>query len=133
MEKTNIMAEFIITGDHFEPKLITEQIGIEPSGTYIKGEKIDDRDLYRKETCWFLETDYQESFDVNQQLNYLLNLLEPHIEKLKTLRMKHNLNFLFSFSIRVMNNESPAISIEQKAISITYDLKAEFDFDLYIL
>ncbi|OAX47550.1 DUF4279 domain-containing protein [Paenibacillus sp. AD87] len=133
MEKTNMMAEFIITGDHFEPKLVTEQIGIEPSGTYIKGEKIDDRDLYRKETCWFLETDYQESFDVNQQLNYLLNLLEPHIEKLKTLRMKHNLNFLFSFSIRVMNNESPAISIEQKAISITYDLKAEFDFDLYIL
>lgn len=133
MEKTNIMAEFIITGDYFEPKLVTEQIGIEPSGTYIKGEKIDDRDLYRKETCWFLETDYQESFDVNQQLNYLLNLLEPHIEKLKTLRMKHNLNFLFSFSIRVMNNESPAISIEQKAISITYDLKAEFDFDLYIL
>lgn len=133
MEKTNMMAEFIITGDHFEPKLVTEQIGIEPSGTYIKGEKIDDRDLYRKETCWFLETDYQESFDVNQQLNYLLNLLEPHIEKLKTLRMKHNLNFLFSFSIRVMNNESPAISIEQKAISIAYDLSAEFDFDLYIL
>ncbi|KOY12914.1 hypothetical protein AMS66_30530 [Paenibacillus xylanivorans] len=127
------MAEFIITGDHFEPKLITEQIGIEPSGTYIKGEKVDDRDLYRKETCWFLETDYQESFDVNQQLNYLLNLLEPNIEKLKTLRIKHNLNFLFSFSIRVMNNESPAISIEQKAISIAYDLKAEFDFDLYIL
>lgn len=133
MEKTNIMAEFIITGDHFEPKLITEQIGIEPSGTYLKGEQIDNRDLYRKETCWFLETDYQESFDVNQQLNYLLNLLEPHIEKLKTLRMKHHLNFLFSFSIRVMNNESPAISIEQKAISIAYDLKAEFDFDLYIL
>ncbi|MGX1828611.1 DUF4279 domain-containing protein [Paenibacillus taichungensis] len=133
MEKTNIMAEFIITGDYFEPKLITEQIGIEPSGTYLKGEQIDNRDLYRKETCWFLETDYQESFDVNQQLNYLLNLLEPHIEKLKTLRMTHNLNFLFSFSIRVMNNESPAISIEQKAISIAYDLKAEFDFDLYIL
>lgn len=133
MEKTNMMAEFIITGDHFEPKLVTEQIGIEPSGTYIKGEKIDDRDLYRKETCWFLETDYQESFDVNQQLNYLLNLLEPNIEKLKTLRIKHNLNFLFSFSIRVMNNESPAISIEQKAISIAYDLSAEFDFDLYIL
>ncbi|MGO4731841.1 DUF4279 domain-containing protein [Paenibacillus sp. 2KB_22] len=80
MEKTNIMAEFIVTGDHFEPKLITEQIGIEPSGTYIKGEKIDDRDLYRKETCWFLEMDYQESFDINQQLNHILNLLEPHIE-----------------------------------------------------
>ncbi|MEC0124146.1 DUF4279 domain-containing protein [Paenibacillus pabuli] len=127
------MAEFIITGDHFEPKLFTEQIGIEPSGTYIKGEKIDDRDMYRKETCWFLDTDYQESYDINQQLNYLLILLEPHIEKLKTLRMEHNLSFLFSFSIRVMNNESPAISIEQKAISIAYDLKAEFDFDLYIL
>ncbi|QLG39537.1 DUF4279 domain-containing protein [Paenibacillus sp. E222] len=89
--------------------------------------------MYRKETCWFLDTDYQESFDVNQQLNYLLNLLEPHIEMLKTLRMKHNLNYLFSFSIRVMNNESPAISIAQKAISIAYDLSAEFDFDLYIL
>ncbi|WP_336763650.1 DUF4279 domain-containing protein [Paenibacillus sp. USHLN196] len=133
MEKTNIMAEFIITGSHFEPKLITEQIGIEPSGTYIKGEKIDDRDLYRKETCWFLETDYQESFDINQQLNHILNLLEPHNEKLKTLRMKHDLNLLFSFSIRIMNNETLAISIEQKAISIAYDLNAEFDFDLYIL
>ncbi|WP_340398808.1 DUF4279 domain-containing protein [Paenibacillus sp. FSL H8-0079] len=133
MEKTNIMAEFIITGDHFETKLITEQIGIEPSGTYIKGEKIDDRDLYRKETCWFLETDYQESFDINQQLNHILILLEPHIEKLKTLRTKHNLNFLFSFSIRIMDNETPAITIEQKAIGIAYDLNAEFDLDLYIL
>ncbi|WKL02853.1 hypothetical protein Q0F98_03140 [Paenibacillus amylolyticus] len=61
MDKTNIMAEFNIIGDHFEPKLITEQIGI-----YIKGEKIDDRDLYRKEACWFLDTDYQEFFDINQ-------------------------------------------------------------------
>ncbi|OMF56278.1 hypothetical protein BK141_27555 [Paenibacillus sp. FSL R5-0765] len=66
MDKTNIMAEFNIIGDHFEPKLITEQIGIEPSGTYIKGEEIDDRDLYRKEACWFLDTDYQEFFDINQ-------------------------------------------------------------------
>lgn len=32
--KTNMMAEFIITGDHFEPKLTTEHIGIEPSGIF---------------------------------------------------------------------------------------------------
>ncbi|MFX3646268.1 MAG: DUF4279 domain-containing protein [Paenibacillus sp.] len=89
--------------------------------------------MYRKETCCFLETDYQESFDINQQLNHILNLLDPHIEKLKTLRMKHSLNFLFSFSIRIMHNETPAITIEQKAIGIAYDLNAEFDFDLYIL
>ncbi|WP_440110721.1 DUF4279 domain-containing protein [Paenibacillus sp. QZ-Y1] len=75
-----------------------------------------------------MASNHQESFDINQQLNYILILLEPHIEKLKTLRMKHNLNFLFSFSIRVMNNETPAISIKQNAISIAYDLKSEFDF-----
>ncbi|MFC9710137.1 DUF4279 domain-containing protein [Paenibacillus sp. NPDC056933] len=82
-----------------------------PVGEHMK------RDLYRKETCWFLETDYQESFDINQQLNHILNLLEPHIEKLKTLRMKHNLIFLFSFSIRIMDNETPAITIEQKPMT----------------
>ncbi|MEK3703544.1 DUF4279 domain-containing protein [Paenibacillus sp. FSL R7-0198] len=90
MVKTNIKAEFIITVDRFEPKLITEQIGIKRSVTYIKEEKIDERDLYRKETCWFLETDYQESFDINQQLNQILILLWPHFEKLKTLRIKHD-------------------------------------------
>ncbi|MGO4527464.1 DUF4279 domain-containing protein [Paenibacillus sp. 2TAF8] len=133
MEKTNIMAEFIITGDHFEPSLITERLGFNPTGWYVKGEKVGHKELYRKETCWFWDTGYQESYDINHQLNEVLLLLEPHIETLKTLKMKHHLNFLFSFSIRVLNNETPAITIEQKAIHTAYELNAEFDLDLYIM
>lgn len=132
MEKTNLMAEFIITGDDFEPNLITEVTGIQPAGHYIKGEKVENKEIFYKETCWFISTNYQESLDINLQLNQLLSDLVPNIEKLNKLKSEYNLNFIFSFSIRIVDNQSPAIYLESDAIKAAYELNAEFDFDLYV-
>lgn len=38
----------------------------------------------------------------------------------------------FSLSIRIENNETPAMSLEHDTISFANRIKAEFDFDHYI-
>ncbi|MDK8182627.1 DUF4279 domain-containing protein [Paenibacillus sp. UMB4589-SE434] len=132
MEKTNIKAEFIITGDAFDPNIITRELAIPPTGQYKNGDKVEGRNVIRQECCWFLTVDYEESYDINDQLQKLIKVLENREKKLVDLQNIYSLNFTFSFSIRIENNETPAISIEREVVSFANKIKAEFDFDLYI-
>ncbi|WP_106768771.1 DUF4279 domain-containing protein [Paenibacillus faecalis] len=132
MEKTNIRAEFIIAGDNFDPDLITRELAILPTGQYLKGEKVEGRNIIRQECSWFLILDYEESYDINDQLHKLVKILESRGEQLIELRNTFNLYYKFSFSIRIENNETPAITLEHDMISFADKIKAEFDFDLYI-
>jgi hypothetical protein len=132
MEKTNIKAEFIISGDDFDPNVITRELSLLPTGQYIKGDKVENRNITRQECCWFLILDYEESYDVNDQLQKLIKILESREKKLIEIQTTYNLNYLFSLSIRIENNETPAMSLEHDTISFANRIKAEFDFDLYI-
>ncbi len=68
MDKTNVMVEFNIIGDTFNPDIVTQKLIINPTEIWIKGEQIKDKDLYRKHTLWSKATKYEESLDINDQL-----------------------------------------------------------------
>ncbi|MEH7387951.1 DUF4279 domain-containing protein [Bacillus sp. JJ1521] len=70
MERTKVRVYFRLFGDTFPLDNVTEKLGITPSNTYRKGAIILNRPatLFRKETSWDLDTGYQESLDVNEQL-----------------------------------------------------------------
>ncbi|MCM3130555.1 DUF4279 domain-containing protein (plasmid) [Paenibacillus urinalis] len=129
---TTVMAEFAIIGENFTKQNITNQLQIEPTEFYSKGDKIKNRDLYRKETAWSLATEYEESLDINLQLNKLISILNDKKEELLKLKRTYNLFYKFFIVIKIEENETPAIYLDTTTISFANDLGIEFDFDLYI-
>lgn len=132
MDKTSIMVEFIITGDQFPPNVITEMLSIEPTGCYMKGEKVKNKGRERKETCWYISTGYEDSLDINNQLKKIMNLIGNQKQMLLELKNKYDLDYMFSIVIRVEQNQTPAINLKSETIEFASDINAEFDLDLYI-
>ncbi|KQU15858.1 hypothetical protein ASG65_27300 [Bacillus sp. Leaf13] len=135
------MAYFSVFGDEFPLEVVTDILGIEPTKTYKKGdiiEKINNPNLVstkirrRKETVWTLSTGYQESYDINNQLNTILKSLEGKTKELKQLKEKYSLEFLFMIVIQVENDEKPAMYLQKNIIDFASLIQAEIHFDLYI-
>lgn len=135
------MAYFSASGDIFPVEAITNALRIEPTRTYKKDDVVARHDnpnlvstktLYREETAWTLSTGYQESYDINNQLQVILKSLEGKTEQLKHLKKKYGLQFLFMVVIQVENNESPAMYLQKDIIDFASSIQAEIHFDLYI-
>ncbi|ULO08552.1 DUF4279 domain-containing protein [Paenibacillus sp. 19GGS1-52] len=132
MDKTNVKVEFSIFGDGFDPNIITDTLLITPTRTWLKGDYIR-RDLFRKETCWELATEYEESFDINDQIDKLKNLIQNRKDEVVKLVRQNNLECKLEVVINIENNEKPAMYLNKETIKFVHDIGAEIDFDLYIL
>lgn len=143
MDKTKVMTYFSVLGDEFPLEVVTDTLGIEPTETYKKGDIIErtnnpnlistsNKIRRRKETDWTLSTGYQESYDINMQLNTILKPLEGKTKELKQLKEEYSLEFLFMIVIQVENNETPAMYLQKNIIDFASIIQAEIHFDLYI-
>lgn len=131
MDKTNVKVEFSIFGDGFDPNTITDTLQITPTRTWLKGDNIKG-DLFRKETCWELATEYEESLDINNQIKKIKNLIQDRKDEVVKLIRQNNLECKLEVVINIENNERPAMYINNETIKFIHDIGAEIDFDLYI-
>jgi len=139
MDVTKVMAYFSIIGDHFQPEKITEELAIQPTETYVKGDIIKKTSTTtasvvrrRVETDWTLSTGYQKSADINDQLKPLLRSLEGKEKNLIRLKEEYELTYIFMIVIEIENNEKPAMYFEKDIINFASTIDAEIQFDLYI-
>jgi len=132
LSKTNVMVEFRILGHEFVPEVITSELSIIPNETWVKGDKINDRDITRQYSCWILSTGYIESLDINDQIKEIINKLLIKNDKLVEIKKKYNVIYRIDVVINIENNEKPAIYLNSDIIEFAYSIGAEFDFDLYI-
>jgi hypothetical protein len=131
MDKTNIMVDFRIIGDVFNLDVITNKLLIKPSYYWLKGDR--NKNNIRKYSCWAISTGYEESLDINNQLNKIIELIKTKKQELKELKNKHELDYRFDIIINIENEEKPAIYLNIDIIDFAHEIKAEFDIDLYIL
>lgn len=132
LDSTNIMAEFVIVGEDFPNSEITRRLGIEPSEFYLKGDKVKNRNIYRKETSWSISTGYEPSLDINTQLSKLLSIIENKKQDLIHLKQTYKLDYKFCIVLRIEQNQSPSVYLDNNTIAFANDIQAEFDIDLYI-
>ncbi|NEZ45417.1 DUF4279 domain-containing protein [Paenibacillus alvei] len=131
MDKSNVKVEFSIYGDKFDPNIITNTMQITPTRSWIKGEVIREG-LIRKETCWELATEYEESLDIYEQINKIRNLIKNKRNQIVKVKDTYNLECKFDVVINIENNEIPAMYLDKEIIKFIYELGAEVDFDLYV-
>lgn len=143
MDVTKVMAYFSIVGDYFPTEKITEKLAVDPSYTYIKGDIIEHRHRFPKiispvvrrriETDWTLSTGYQESYDINDQLLTLLNLLKEKEDVLIGFKQDYELTYFFIITIDIENSQTPAMCLEKEIIDYASTIGAEIHFDLYVM
>lgn len=123
--------EFCFYGDEFDPELISKTMNLVPTKTYLKGEHIRG-EFYRKDTYWELSTEYEESFDINEQLIKIINQLKD--KKIEIIELQKNLSISSKFIvvIKIENNQKPAIYLERRTIHFISEINSEFDVDYYI-
>lgn len=134
------MVSFSLYGDEFPIDYVTESMGIEPTNSYKKGDVIvrphnpyviSTKIQFRKETAWELSTGYQESFDVKEQMDQILERLKNKAAIINQLKTKYDLECGFSIVIIMENGDTPGLHLDNEQIEFANSIKAEFDIDLY--
>ncbi|EYE87733.1 hypothetical protein Q428_11940 [Fervidicella metallireducens AeB] len=132
MNKTKVKVEFVIVGDEFNPGLVTEKLQINPNEYWVKGDDIKGRNIKRKDSCWIIGTEYEESSDINNQIIKVLNKIQDKKSNLCELGEYFNLEYILLIIINIEENEKPAIYFENEVIQFMNDIKGKIDIDLYI-
>ena len=127
------MAEFFIRGDNFSPSMITKKLAITPTRTYNKGDILKYNKKGAIETVWEISTGYEESFDINNQLTKIINLIKEKKDILKKIKNRFHVDFGFNVVIEIRNGETPAVHWNKDIIGFANEIGAEFDCDLYII
>lgn len=85
MDRTTVMAYFQITGDYFPIIEITEKLSIKPTSSYTKGDTTKNN-IIKKITFWSISTGYEESLDINDQLQKIISKLSSKKNTLNELK-----------------------------------------------
>ncbi|MDD2377029.1 MAG: DUF4279 domain-containing protein [Clostridia bacterium] len=130
MKKTNIKVEFsIYKYEKFDVEDISEILNITPLETYVEKDKFDEVPI--KETSWMIETKYEESYDIRNQINKIFNLLKAKREQLKKISNEYGVNMQFMIVINVENGEYPGMFLDKKFIEFVAYIGGEIQFDTY--
>lgn len=132
MDKTSVKAEFSIIGDEFDLEVVTKMLNLIPSESYKKGDDIKGRSIKRIESCWSISTKEEESMDVNEQLDQIIEILKDKVEVLLKLRKMYEIEYLVMIIVKIENNEKPAMCFGRKFIKFINEIQAEFHIDMYI-
>ncbi|MCX6147826.1 MAG: DUF4279 domain-containing protein [Candidatus Kapabacteria bacterium] len=138
---TNIKIEFTIFGDNFNPNELTTQIGILPTGTYLKDTEIP---LYEglirkgqpklyKESSWEYSTEYVENLFLDEIIDPIIDIFSKKINLIYNYIQKNDLTFKIFIVVEIINKKTPALGAHKKLIDFAHALDAEIEFDIYVV
>lgn len=109
MDNTRVMVYFSLYGDEFPHEYVSDKLKIQPTGSYRKGDLIPNRPttVYRKETSWDLGTEYEKSFDVNEQLQKNMQQLQNKSSTINELKKAYSLECKFFIVIKIEEGAAP--------------------------
>jgi hypothetical protein len=133
LDKTQVLVYFSLYGDEFTLDDVTEKLEVTPTETYKKGDLIPNRSTvrYRKETNWEIGTGYQDSLNVNYQLQQIVGKLNNKTSTINKIKKAYSLECKFFIVIKIENGNTPALYMDKGIIKFATSIEAELDIDLY--
>jgi hypothetical protein len=136
-----VLVELSVTADRFDPDIITKHLSIMPTKKWLTGEKIVDdidskykiRDSYWKYSCWEYSVGYKETYNVEELLQEIYEVIQPKAEVLRDLVEKMSLDVTLSIVIELKDGNRPSLHFEKKIIDFLHTIHAEIDVDLYVM
>ena len=134
MKRSNSYVYFALTGDDFDPNLITARIGIEPTETQRKG----DQGKYKPKlsfSSWKLSTEKgKESIFLDNLVTEIIDQLYEKIEVINQLKKEFKLSSVLEIVMDIdINAEqtTPALGHDLNVIEFLYKTKTRTDVDIY--
>lgn len=133
MNTSEVKVEFTILSDTLLPN-ITNIIDVIPTLEWKVGDKVNTGKNNRVHDCsgWEISTKYEESLDMNEQLNKVVNQMKKSKALLIELLKKHELACKFCIVMKINNGNTPAIYFNHDFIEFAHELHAEIQFDTYV-
>lgn len=127
-KETNVKVEFFICATELNFDEITLLLDVTPTSirsknTFMIGEFAKD--------YWNIETDYEDSLDINNQLVKITNVIFDKSDIINKICSKFNAKCGFNIVVNVENGEFPAIYFETGFIKLAASINAEIGFDPY--
>ncbi len=120
----------VFSDEHdFNPSVLTQILQIEPTTTWHKGDLIR-KDLYRKETSWWLKTPCIKTFEFEEVFQILMSILDGKADILGKYAKDNNL-FVKIIPVIVVSNNQPCIIISKEIAEILLLLSATMEFDIH--
>lgn len=134
MKNCNTYVYFALTGDNFDPQMITERIGIRPTESWMTG----DKGKYKQRlnySLWELSTlKGREYLFIGSLVEELISSLYDKIDIINTLKSEFKLNSVLQIVLDVDTNEeqsTPALGFDLKTIEFLFKTGTTIDVDIY--
>ena len=134
METGNTYVYFALTGDNFDPQIVTERIGITPTEKWTKG----DKGKYKPTldySYWKLSTDKgREYIMVDSLVDEVIGQLFDKIEIINELKNQFDLDSVLEIVMYIDTNEeqsTPALGHDLKTIEFLHRTQTKTNIDIY--
>ena len=84
------------------------------------------------QSSWQISTGYEESYNIDNQLKKIYEVLKDKVNILKEIKDEYSLTFIVGVVPQIENNETPGMSFEQYILDFVHNVGAIIDIDLYI-
>ena len=121
-----------LVGENLDPKEITDELKIQPSVYWKKGEKRKYGGEYPFGS-WCFGTEYEESYDLDDQIRKVYNVLKTKKFLLKKLIIKFKIEAIFQSVINMYGNQTAAIYLKKYIVDFASFVGIGFDFDTFII
>lgn len=134
METGNTYVYFALTGDDFDPQIVTERIGVAPTEKWIKGEKGKYKPILDY-SCWKLSTEKgKEYLSVQGLVDEVIGQLFDKIDIINELKDEFNMDSVLEIVMYIDTNEeqsTPALGHDLKTIEFLHRTQTTTDVDIY--
>lgn len=133
-EKENSYVYFALIGDNFDPQIVTERIGVNPTETCKKG----DKGKYNPTldySLWKLSTDKGKgNIIIDKLVDDVIGQLFDKIEIINELKNQFDLDSVLEIVMYIDTNEeqsTPTFGYDLRTIEFLYRTKTKTDVDIY--
>lgn len=132
MTKNELILRFTIWDyEDIKHTEISEVLDLVPHKIYVKGERINEKSpRISKRNGWIYGKPYGNNDDFEEQLNIILNVLEPKIPILKDYAKKYTCEFSCAMFLNNREQSVPWIHLDKRFNAFIREVDAEFDFDI---
>ena len=111
---------------------ITESLNLIPYKVYIKGNQINQNSPRKsRRNGWIYGPSYGNGDGFEEQMNKILDVLEPKIPILREYAKKYYCEFSCALFLNNREESAPWIHFNKRYNAFIREVDAEFDFDIY--
>jgi Domain of unknown function (DUF4279) len=135
---TETYAYFLLTGTDLNPEEITRKVGITPTQIFLKGDRIHPKgSRTRDRSGWQVKSSLEQETDIEAHVRSVLEKLktgwQPLIEIIENApKYEAVINCVMYYTPEEAGSGS-GFHLDRSILDQIHQLKAEIDFDLYVL